>query len=38
MRSSLLTSLLGFIFSGTMLFAQQVEREQVIVEIGTGTW
>ncbi len=25
-------------FISTLLFSQQVERDKVIVEIGTGTW
>jgi hypothetical protein len=30
--------LLGFLVSALMVIAQQVPRDKVIVEIGTGTW
>jgi len=30
--------LISFLFIAGMTMAQQVAREQVVVEIGTGTW
>lgn len=30
--------LLGILFSASMVISQQVPRDKVIVEIGTGTW
>ncbi len=36
MKSFILFAL--FILTGGTLLSQQVERDQVILEIGTGTW
>lgn len=35
---NVLFSLLVFMVAGTAIFAQQVPRENVVVEIGTATW